>query len=332
MNSIFIEPVFTDLYSKNPLVLVDIGASGGLASNWKAASKYLKMIGFEPDEREFVNLMKQNDQRKLYLNTALYNKPQEINFFMNRKQQTSSVFEPNRSFLDQFPESDRFDVMKVARMKTDTLDRQFELNHITQADFIKVDTDGSELFVLQGASHVLDRDILGIEVEVEYAPMHLGQPQFCDVDKFIQSKGFHLFDLKNYFWKRQNGKTIGKSRGQIIFADALYFKTMESLDAMMKAISDVSLRKAKVVKMISICALYGYLDYANQVFIQFENLFSPVEKAIVEKWLLKGQGWYARIPNFPGRRKLSKVFYCMWDVLKSTHNGWATIERELGNR
>ncbi len=126
MSSIFIEPIFTDLYSKNPLVLVDIGASGGFASNWKPASKYLKVIGFEPDEREFANLMNKNDQKVLYLNTALYNRAQEIQFFMNRKQQTSSVFEPNRSFLDQFPESHRFDVMKIAKMKTDTLDRQCE--------------------------------------------------------------------------------------------------------------------------------------------------------------------------------------------------------------
>ncbi len=137
---------------------------------------------------------------------------------------------------------------------------------------------------------------------------------------------------KNYFWKRQNGETIGKSRGQIIFADALYLKKMESLVAMMEAISNVSLRKVKIVKMISICALYGYLDYANQVLIQFENLFSPEEKDIVEKWLRQRQGWYARIPNFPGRYKISRLFYHLSELLKPTYNGWAAIERELGNR
>ena len=50
---IYIEPTFSEYYRKYPLVLVDVGASGGLESNWRPAEKHLQTIGFEPDEREF---------------------------------------------------------------------------------------------------------------------------------------------------------------------------------------------------------------------------------------------------------------------------------------
>ncbi len=56
---IFIEPEFTEYYRKNPIVLVDIGASGGLEPNWQLAKNYLQIIGFEPDVREFFNLEKE---------------------------------------------------------------------------------------------------------------------------------------------------------------------------------------------------------------------------------------------------------------------------------
>jgi hypothetical protein len=51
--NIFIEPVFSDIYNKYPIVLIDVGASGGLERNWLPAVKYLQTIGFEPDERAY---------------------------------------------------------------------------------------------------------------------------------------------------------------------------------------------------------------------------------------------------------------------------------------
>lgn len=329
---VFVEPIFTCYYKKYPLVLVDVGASGGFSPNWKAASKYLKVIGFEPDEREFTNLQKKNDKQVVYLNAALSNCSQEVPFYMNRKQQTSSAFEPNRPFIDQFPESERFEVMRKTKIRVDSLDNQLAMHHIEGVDFIKVDTDGSELFVLQGASRVMDQHVFGVEVEVEYAPLHLGQPQFSDLDKFMQSKGFQLFDLKNHYWKRTKGQLLGKSRGQIIFGDALYFKTVDALAAMVDAIVDLEARKVKVIRILSICALYGYFDYAKQIFDHYGILFSAPEKALVERWFNESRGRYTYIPDFKGRRLLARGLYLLSDIFRCNHHGWAAVERDLGNK
>ena len=53
---VFIHPQFEPEYQRRPLVLVDVGARGGLKSNWAAAKRHLRIFGFEPDKQEFERL------------------------------------------------------------------------------------------------------------------------------------------------------------------------------------------------------------------------------------------------------------------------------------
>ena len=78
---IFIEPEFTKYYAQYPLVLADIGASGGLEPNWRFAKKYLSIIGFEPDTREFFNLKRRENSNTKYLNIGLYSKKTSLNYY-----------------------------------------------------------------------------------------------------------------------------------------------------------------------------------------------------------------------------------------------------------
>jgi len=192
---IFIEPKFTKYYSKYPLVLADVGASGGLEDNWKPARKYLQIIGFEPDTREFNNLIKRENAGTKYLNIGLYNQKISLKYNLMKKQQVSSMFIPNMKFLDQFPESDRFEIVEEVEIPVDTLDSQLKVNGIGELDFIKIDTQGSELFILEGAEKTLQKNVFGIEVEVEFIDIYEGQPLFGDVDNFLRKRGFELFDI-----------------------------------------------------------------------------------------------------------------------------------------
>lgn len=330
--SVFIEPLFNKYYSKFPLILVDVGASGGFTSSWKPALKYSQVIGFEPDEREYENLEKRAGQNIKYLKAFLYSEAREIKFHLNRKQMTSSMFRPNGIFLRQFPETERLDVFSEIMLKTDTLDHQLEVNKIRDVDFIKIDTEGSEFFILQGAVDAMRRGIFGFEIEVEYASLHEGQPQFSDVDTFMKKQNFYLFDLKNYYWKRTEGRRLGKTRGQIVFADTLYLRTPEAVVAIIESIADKEQAKAKALKTFAICALYGYFDYAMELFQRLKDRFSDEEQVSIHQWLVRHTGWSYRIPLFGGRHRLSKLFYHLSEFFKVPYNEWATVERELGNK
>ena len=327
---IFIEPEFSKYYQKYWLVLADVGASGGIESNWKSAQKHLRLIGFEPDETEFSNLKRKENGKVKYLNTGLYNEQVPLKYYLTEKQQTSSIFKPNRKFLDEFPEANRFDITRNVTIQADTLDNQFRIHNIADTDFIKVDTQGSELFILEGAINTLRNHVFGVEVEVEFVEMYQNQPLFSDVDRFMRNQGFWLFDIQAAHWKRTIGKSYYKKRGQLIYGNVLYLRTPESFCILIQQRQGVE-KKAKVLKVLSICFLYGYFDYAMQLLGTTAALFDETERQAIEKKIKGSQCCGNRIPNFKGRRKIADMVYSLWEFLKPTHNGWATIDRKLGN-
>jgi FkbM family methyltransferase len=330
---VFLEPEFSSYYQQCPLVLVDVGSSGGVKSNWKLAEKYLQVIGFEPEDEGFDNLATQADSRVRYLNTGLYKEKATLDFHVTRENTDSSIFKPNRELIDKFPAAERFDIVKTETIRTDTLDNQLQENRIENVDFIKVDTQGSELFILQGANRVLERSVFGLEIEVEFAPMYEGQPLFSEVDSFVRGFGFQLFDLRPIYWKREMGRDYGNSKGQLIFADALYFRKSEDFGKVLNLIRDEGERKAKVIKAVSACLLYGYVDYAMEVFTSSEGLFSEGERQSFAERIKKDSAAPSLIPNFRGRARIARLLHALGRRVQPPYRDWRVLGsgRELGN-
>lgn len=329
--NIFIESALSKYYQKYPLVLADIGASGGLEPHWAPAKKYLQIIGFEPNEKEFSNLKKKENRNVTYLNTGLYNKNTFLDYYVTKNPQNSSVFKPNKKFLNQFSEKERFDIIKVTKIETDTLDNQFKTHNITDTDFIKIDTQGSELFILEGAAATIQNFVFGIEVEVEFVEQYRNQPLFADVDSFIRKQGFWMFDIQSCHWKRIKGKDCFKKRGQMVFGNALYLKKSENFIKMIETIQNKTEKKSKILRALSICFLYGYFDYAREIFDMTSALFNEAERRGIEKKFKHSIRWANKIPNFRGQRMLAEMVRSVWEFVRPTHDGWATIDRKLGN-
>ena len=63
-------------------------------------------------------------------------------------------------------------------------------------DYIKVDTQGSELDILKGAGEYL-KTARCIDIEVEFNPIYEGQCLFWEVDAYLRSNGFMLWRMQN---------------------------------------------------------------------------------------------------------------------------------------
>ena len=329
---VFIHPRFESDYKQSPIVLVDVGARGGLKSNWTAARRHLHLIGFEPDKREHGRLSDRPDSgaATTFLDVALHNRRGPISFNIARDRGLSSIFEPDRAFLDAFPESTRFDIVEVQPAEADTLDNQLRARQIAGADFIKADTQGSELFVLEGAKEVLSTSVIGVEVEVEFAPIYRGQPLFADVDAYLRSLGFVLFDLRPCYWKREAGRALGGPRGQIIWADALYFKSTTALTAASASL-DAAGRRAKVLKAIAIALLYGYCDYALAIAREASSTLTDDERRTIETQLREaGEREFGRA-DIPGRGPLAAAIHRIWKMIRPRDEGWSVSNAHLGN-
>ncbi len=218
------------LLAASPLVVVDVGASGGFWPFWSHFGTHRRMIGFEPDAKECARL-RESRGMEVYP-VALGAKPEQAVFHQLRNPCCSSFLEVNREYWARFPLGDTH--LEVGKSVVDIadLDGVAADNGLETVDFIKLDTEGTELDVLKGAAGLLENEMLGVQVEVAFQPIHHGRPLFGEVDAYLRDKGFALFDLSPWRHARKalppiDGYAAAPSTyGQVVWGEALYFKDL----------------------------------------------------------------------------------------------------------
>lgn len=318
-------------YERRPLTLVDVGARGGLQPNWLKARRHLRYVGFEPDPVEHARLARGADPRRaVFINAAVGRQAARLALNVGRLGGTSSLSTPNTEFLRRFPDPHRYDVVRQVDIETDRLDALLARHDIDDPDFIKIDTQGAELAVLEGARETLVRSVFGLEVEVLFAPLYREQPTFGEIDDCLRALGFQLFDLRPSYWKRARGARFGRPKGQLVFADVLYLRTEESFGRQLASIPDEAERRAKLLRALAVSLLYGYVDYAIELIEPNRGLLGA-DLETIGRTLRADIPLSARLPHFRGKGWLSHAFYRLHRALFPTVGGWASGGRHLGN-
>ena len=290
-----------NLLDHTNLTIVDVGAAGGLHDRWSHLKTSINSILFEPDPEEFKKLNLDQNNTSLVINSALSDQNKEVRFHVCKWQEVSSIYKPNLKVLSKYQDADRFTVSKVITLQADSLNNLLEKERVTEVDFIKIDTQGSELEILQGASNFLD-GIIGLEVEVEFIKIYQDQPLFPEVDRFIESHGFSLIDMKRTFWKRKNADD-GSNKGQLVYADALYLKEPEQV------MKSANLSKEKIIKSINLYLVYGYVDLAISL-LELARLDNVVSKDLNNTLLslIKDHKQKKILKDFKGKERIKNLF------------------------
>lgn len=304
---------------------------GGLPEIWKRYEKCLKVFAFEPDERESAKLKEKLNYTLLHY--ALAEKIGKMTFNIAHDPGKSSVFEPNLDFLSQFPCSVEYTPVRklvFARQKVQTLDSLKQKGLLPEVDFIKVDTQGAELSILKGGARRILHAVLGIQVEVEFHPLYKAQPLFRDVDEFLTRHNFELIDLKRYYWKRTAGLDTG-GKGQLVFADALYFKRSRALQEILTGMEKVKAHN-KFLKAIALCLIYNMSDFAHEL-VAMGLRSRLITQSDVERLNVS-----APVRGMTRERSLKGLHtvtvglsYLQRFLLRFNFPRWAQSDRELGN-
>lgn len=311
-----------ELLKGSLFTLIDIGAAGGAHKRWNDISELLRVVGFEPDEKEFVKL--KNSVREMWFSIALSNTKGKRMLHITKSQTNTSFLMPNQNLLKQLqwspgePVTDH-DIIKEVEVECDALDGVLSSKNV-RPDYLKLDTQGSELDILKGADRVLREDLLIAEIEVEFAPIYKDQPLFADIDVFMRERGFILQDLGNFLYMKPRGLAgIGGAKGRIIAADALYIKDFSNDYNKL-----YELGENKVYAAIAGYAAYGYPELSINLLQRLRESKYNVSNSDTIISALR-QIRPSSLRSIPGMRKLAKtcgkiwfnhreVEHCLWDV------------------
>ena len=176
------------------LVVVDVGARWGVGDRWRPFGPRARVIGFDPDEAECRRLA-ELEPDVTYVPAALGRAEGTATLYRTVEPACSSLYPPVASLVEQRPELSVIAPAGTEEVRLTTLDRWLDTADVDAVHVLKLDTQGSELGVLEGAECAL-RDVRVLEVEVEFNEIYQGQPLFGDVDRFLRARGFVLWRLQ----------------------------------------------------------------------------------------------------------------------------------------
>lgn len=248
---------------------MDVGARGGMQRHWRMHAALIRNIDlFEPDEAACAVQAQRNEPGQSWFPVALGGKTGTAPLHVTSKPSGSSLYEPNPEVMQRFSAPSYGAVAKVIDVPLMTIADFMDKYQRPVPDLLKLDVQGAELDILQQMRPEHWSSLLAVQAEVSFVEFYKKQPLFADVDAFMRSKGFVLFDLLPSRAYRFDGEhshgqlrrhlNIIKNRNDIsrrlIEGDALYLRAPEAVLAGGKA--------ADVLKLFIILLLYRFLDEA----------------------------------------------------------------------
>lgn len=328
----FLHPHFETDFRQQPFVIYDAGAAGSIypllpderLGLWQA-------FGFEPMPTSYTELCGRyaNTAGISIHNTALSDRDGTGTFRAFSSVATSSSLNANTLMYETGEAA--FDEITVTCQRMDTFCRE---SGAPGPDFIKLDTEGTELQVLHGAGDLLAAGCLGVISEIKFLPFAANTTSFADLDSLLRQRGFVLFDLQTARTTRAVGDRFGGKKGAIDSAYVLYFRDFYSLYNA-SLFDNPTVARNKLLKLLTLTVRFLYLDYSAEL-VNFGR-----EKALLsqsETDLLLGIFCGVRdiswcIPNFPGKAKLALLFdYVSYILQPEMKLAVPPMFNNLGNR
>ena len=222
--------------------------------------------------REFGN-------ETILVNACVGRSNEEVLFNCNRDPYTSSFLTLNPNYSNFYMnDNSKFDYLlgesafsiKQETMVTQSLDDLATSLDLPQCDFLSLDTQGSELDILDSSVGTL-QNCVGLQLEVAFAEIYKGQPLFSDVDKFLRSQGFRFIRFKEFqeYAPLVNGVEIRGEKMQV-FADAVYFRSPDNL------------RKDQYYPLLFTALCFGQTEFALSIVARDSD---PLTRTSDKNWM-----------------------------------------------
>ncbi len=165
---------------------------------------------YEADTTAIDGIHKQTKDmpsRTIVLADCLGKTAEKRPFYIYSNRYLSSLYRLNPEYEDNFcfdpqfgwdEDPDGRSLITTDVIETNALDAVLhrEAGNVPLPDILSLDTQGSELEILQGAEETFKTSVLAVMTEVEFVSMYEGQPLFHEVVAHLQARGFELWGLE----------------------------------------------------------------------------------------------------------------------------------------
>jgi FkbM family methyltransferase len=189
-------------------LLIDVGANKGQYAMSRRANGYKgDIVSFEPlsaAHDRLIGLAKNDVNWRIADRMALGDTSGEIEINLAGNSASSSILPMLDACLIAEPESRYVGKETVALRR---LDDVLDLKMLERRIFLKLDVQGFEAYVLNGAEQVLSI-VLAVQLEMSLLPLYQGERLMPETQQFLRDKGFELWDLRPGFRDPATGRLL----------------------------------------------------------------------------------------------------------------------------
>ena len=211
---------FDEIYKikiKNNPIIFDVGANSGQSiKRFLTIFPKARIDSFEPIKSYCDIIQKKYINKNIFINNlGLGQKNSKKKFYISNYDPCSSFLKNNLHKLDK--NFKYFKTKEIININLTTIDNYLRSNNINRIDILKIDTQGTELEVLKGATFALKKKIIKfIELEIIIKAHYKNQNNFYKIDKILSDNKFRLYNLHEFNYEKNF---------MITQFDALYINT-----------------------------------------------------------------------------------------------------------
>lgn len=298
-------PFFAEILRGSPMTLLDIGAAEGLQPQWHPLIGENDFYLFEPDPRSRQGIeawvSSTGSAERFHVVDKAFSDGQGKEKIALTNVRTGSTLMAIDEKSEGFKHLNKsyFFPMEQVEIETTTVDSFAQENKL-EPRALKVDVQGAEFRVLQGASEAL-KNVLCLDFEVGVVNLYRGQVSHSEIFDYLEKLGFSLFDVRvsrSFLNKDGNphhylGLVKDSLKNQAMSArawefDCVFFKRAEWVLAQ----KDVGM----IRQMVALYCAYKFFAEALELIesarvqgLIDESLFSVLHKSVMKLYEINGK-------------------------------------------
>lgn len=283
--------------------LVDVGASGGIHKSWSVFGDTLVAVGFDPLVTNMRKVAAAETRPRVTYESAFVGCsnfdtlfPKEQRSFYDPYRRSSAVRAEEILHIDFVADHFNEGETVVWSDRHIVLDERFP--DASSLDYLKVDTDGSDIQVLLGADRLLRQGaFLGVMVEAQlHGPPHDYANTWSNIDRYLRARGFMFYDIELRRYTRaalpgpfQYDITAETLDGQMLWGDALYFRDLA--DPGYSDLWQYDVTRERLLKLVALLDLHMLPDCAAELLLAHPGLTTERERTTLLDMLVRSAGF-----------------------------------------